>query len=98
MPVSTPVSFSVGVSYAFDYPRHNFHGIKSSFERRHVHVTEVRDLMERPLDPMTGEESPLLRRGQILITGQDLDKGLERSFYADSMVNVELLQEERQTA
>ena len=95
MPVSR---FLVGESYEFDYPRHNFHGVKTHFERRRIVVTDVRDLMQQPLDPMTGDEQPLLRRGRYLVTGQDLDKHAERSFYVDSMANVTPLRNELQTA
>lgn len=95
MPVSM---FRVGESYEFDYPRHNFHGVKSNLERRCIRLTAVRDLMQEPLDPMTGEEQPLLKRGQYLITGHDLNKGAERSFYLDSMANVMQVQGDLQTA
>lgn len=75
-----------GSVYSFLYPRHNFHGILSDLEPRRVRVTAVRDLAEQPLDTQTFNLQPLLRRGRLLVVGQDLDKGnAERSFYVDSM-------------
>jgi hypothetical protein len=98
MPVSMPVSFSVGMSYAFDYPRANYAGVKKKFEPRRLQVTEVRDLAQSPLERQTFEEEPLLLRGRWLVTGQDLDKREERSFYVSSMQNVRLIREERLSA
>lgn len=85
MSVST---FEPGECYEFEYPRHNFHGVLSHVETRRIRVIEVRDLFSSPLDPLTTKLQPLLRRGRLLVTGEDLDKGQERSFYADSITRL----------
>ena len=51
-------------------------------------VASVRDLKRQPLDPETGQINPTLNRGRYLVTGEDLDKGAERSFYLNSMVDI----------
>lgn len=80
-----------GSVYSFLYPRHNFHGVVSSLEPRRVLVTAVRDLREAPLDTQTFDLQPLLRRGRLLVFGQDLDRNnAERSFYVDSMRSLKL--------
>jgi hypothetical protein len=66
------------------YPRHNFQGIRSHCERRQVLVERVRILGREPLDPITSTLNPLQIRGKVLVTGTDLDKHEERSFYLDS--------------
>lgn len=70
----------------FQYPKHNFHGVGTPLETRRIRVTDVRDLVARPLDPITAQQQPLLRRDRWLITGIDLEHGQERSFYLGSMV------------
>ena len=74
-----------GCAYSFSYPRHNFHGVLSSLERRRLLVENVRDLKQEPLERQTFDVQPLLRRGRYLVTGQDLDKQQERTFYVESM-------------
>lgn len=86
-----PASLSVGSVYEFLYPRANYAGVRKKLERRRVQVTEVRDLVEKPLERSTFEEDPMLLRGRWLITGQDLDKHEERSFYVASMTGVKLV-------
>lgn len=49
---------------------------------------DVRDTQEEPLDPETLHSNPMLRRGRWLVTGVDLDKDAERSFYVESMIAV----------
>jgi hypothetical protein len=66
------------------YPRHNFQGVPTYCERRQVLVEKVRVLRSEPLDAITPTLNPLLNRGQTLITGTDLDKHEERSFYLES--------------
>jgi len=66
------------------YPRHNFQGVPSYCERRQVLVEKVRVLRREPLDAITPTINPLLNRGKTLITGTDLDKHEERSFYLES--------------
>lgn len=87
-----------GHDYSFLYPRHNFHGIVSRLEPRRIRVESIRDLDEDPLDPETSTIQPLVRRSRWLVTGLDLDKNAERSFYVDSMkVLCELLPKRGQT-
>jgi hypothetical protein len=70
----------------FSYPRHNFkHVRRTARELRRVRVTAVRDLRDEPLDGDTPMFEPKLARGTILVTGYDLDRHAERSFYVESM-------------
>lgn len=69
----------------FRYPRHNFNGVVSKLEPRRLRVESVTDLMKEPLERETFEIQPLLKRSRFLLTGQDLDKLAERSFYVGSM-------------
>lgn len=82
------VSLVPGSAYSFLYPRHNFHGVLSKFEPRRLKVTDLRNLVEEPLESVTIEMQPLLRRGPTLVTGLDLDKHAERSFYLHSMKRI----------
>jgi len=82
------MQFELNRAYSFLYPRHNFHGVLSQQEPRRVLVTAVRDLKEHPIERETFDTQPLLKRGRILVTGQDLDKQAERSFYVESMRQV----------
>lgn len=77
---------AVGQVLEFDYPRHNYHLVRSGLERRRLLVEKVRDLSAEPLDQVTIQLDPELRRGRLLVTGQDLDKRAERSFYLESML------------
>lgn len=79
--------FQPGMRIAFEYPRHNFRGVLSDFQRRRAKILSVRDLAAVPLDPVTVEIQPLLKRSRWLITGEDLDTGRERSFYVESIRN-----------
>lgn len=86
------MQFELNRAYSFLYPRHNFHGVLSQQELRRVLVEEVRDVTKNHLDQQTVDLQPLLRRGRLLITGLDLDKNQERSFYAESMQRVKVIQ------
>lgn len=77
---------AVGQILEFDYPRHNYHLVRSKLERRRVLVERIRDLRTEPLDGVTVQLDPLKRRGLVLVTGRDLDKRAERSFYLESML------------
>ncbi len=90
------VALQPGRAYSFRYPRINYSGIPSYFETRHVLVTAVRDTRREPLDPQTGHLNPLLCRGRWLVTGRDLDRGAERSFYAESMHEVQPIDPDEQ--
>ncbi len=84
----SPVLLEPGRAYSFDYPRHNYRQLPSTIETRRIVVGVVRDTSIDPLDRTTESLNPLLVRGRWLVTGIDLDKDVERSFYSDSMANV----------
>jgi len=71
----------VGQVIQFLYPAANYVDVKKRWEQRRVLLEKVRDLSAEPLDPKTVEEDPLLDRGGTLVTGTDVDRGVERSFY-----------------
>jgi hypothetical protein len=77
-----------GRAYAFKFPRHNFHGVISRMEQRRILVERVRDLTKEPIDRVSFDLQPLLRRGRFLVTGLDLDINEERSFYTASMSEI----------
>lgn len=79
--------FQLGRHCEFEYPRHNFHHVLSGFERRRIVVRAVRDLKATPLDPVTLKLQPFLRRSRWLVTGDDVDRCAERSFYVEEMRN-----------
>ena len=80
-----------GCAYSFQYPAHNFRGVLSNLERRRLLVLSVRDTAREPLETATHNLQPLLNRGRYLVTGQDLDKKAERTFYAESMLGLRTL-------
>ena len=55
---------------------------------RRILVSQLRDTVSEPLDEETLEIHPYTNRGRWLITGIDLEKLEERSFYVESMVSV----------
>lgn len=89
-----PGLFKPGRAYSFLYPRYNYQQLPAKTELRRIEVVSIRDIHEDPLDPMTLPLNPLLNRGRWLVTGRDLDKDDERSFYVESMSNVRSLNEE----
>ena len=80
-----------GKAYRFKYPRHNYNGIQSYLETRRIVVESIRDTSEDHLDPSTEVLNPNLKRGRWLVTGRDIDKGAERSFYLESMTELKRL-------
>ncbi len=70
------------------YPAANYEGVLPRYEDRRVLVEKVRDREVDELDPITLALDPKLVRGRILITGRDLDKKKERTFYLDRFVGV----------
>jgi len=80
-----------GCAYSFLYPRHNYAGLPDRSELRRVRVTSIRDTRREPLDSTTVPLNPTLQRGRWLVTGHDLDRNAERSFYAASMVGTKKL-------
>ena len=57
-------------------------------EERRLLVESVRDTESEPLVDETLNSNPFIKRGRWLVTGIDLDKMEERSFYVESMVAV----------
>ena len=86
-----PVFLELGRAYSFCYPRHNYRQLPTTTELRRIEVISIRDVRRNPLDPSTRPLNPLLKRGRWLVTGKDLDKDRERSFYLESMSNVQPL-------
>ena len=73
------------------YPAANYRGVRPRLERRRVRIEAVRDTTLEPLDPITLIFDPDLRRGRLLVTGFDLDKLAERSFYIESFVELRMI-------
>ena len=82
-----PVCLEPGRAYSFCYPRHNYRQLPTTTELRRIEVISIRDVRRNPLDPSTRPLNPLLKRGRWLVTGKDR----ERSFYLESMSNVQPL-------
>ncbi len=85
------VSLQPGRAYSLEYPRHNYRQLPPATESRKIVVTSIRDMLDEPLDQVTETLNPLLKRGRWLVTGMDLDKDVERSFYVESMNQVRAL-------
>lgn len=83
-----------GRAYSFEYPRYNYSGLPDRTEVRRINVISVRDLKREPLDAETFELRPTLNRGRWLVRAEDLDKGEERSFYAERMSDIQNLEEQ----
>ena len=77
-----------GRSYRFLYPSINFACLPSKLAERQILVRSVRDTELQHLVEETLEAHPYVNRGRWLVTGMDLDKFEERSFYVESMVAV----------
>lgn len=86
-----PLFLEPGCAYSFLYPRHNYRQLPTTAELRRIEVVSLRDVRREPLDPVTRQHNPLLKRGRWLVTGHDLDKDAERTFYLESMTNVRCL-------
>ena len=82
--------FLPGRAYKFLYPAINFECLRlfSPMVERRILVSQIRDTVSEPLDEETLEIHPYTNRGRWLITGIDLEKFEERSFYVESMVSV----------
>lgn len=83
------IDLATGKIVRFEYPAHNFHGVRSNREIRRIRIDRVRSLDDEPLHPSTSELQPLLRRGTQLVIGLDLDKAATRAFYLESMAEIE---------
>ncbi len=77
-----------GKVIAFRYPSANVIGYRPRYERRRIRIDRIRDLEREPLDPLTVAMQPLVNRGKTLVCGVDLDRGCERSFYAERMLDI----------
>ena len=55
-------------------------------EERRLLVERVRDTETEQLVEETLNSNPFIKRGRWLVTGLDLDKMEERSFYVESMI------------
>ena len=77
-----------GRSYRFLYPSINFGCLVSGMDERRILVERVRDISSVPLVDETLISNPFINRGRWLVTGIDLDKMEERSFYVEAMVAV----------
>ncbi len=82
--------FLPGRSYKFLYPAINFECLRliSPMVERRILVSQIRDTAAEPLDDETLAIHPYTNRGRWLVTGIDLEKFEERSFYVESMVSV----------
>lgn len=78
----------------FDYPAANYRGANAPLQTRRLRVREVRDILSTPLAFVTSILNPELRRGQFLISGEDCDVLADRSYYRDSMSNLEIFDPE----
>jgi hypothetical protein len=77
-----------GRTYRFLYPACNFKCLTSGMEERRILVESVRDTESDHLNDETRNSNPFTKRGRWLVTGLDLDKNQERSFYVESMIAV----------
>ena len=75
-------------AYRFLYPSINFACLPSKMDERRIVVFRVRDTESDPLNEETLDSNPFIKRGRWLVTGLDLDKFEERSFYVESMIGV----------
>lgn len=75
------------------YPAANYYGVRLRYEPRRLLVESVRVLRNEPLEAETLELDPMLIRGRVLVTGIDLDKNAERTFYLESFVCLSVLPE-----
>ncbi len=83
--------FDEGLCVTFDYPAANYQGVRPRWERRRLLVERVRSLDAEPLSPVTQAIDPHLKRGKTLVVGRDLDKAEKRSFYLESMRDIEVV-------
>lgn len=67
------------------YPADNRVNVRTRLEPRRFVVHSQRDLAVSPLDPISIQRRPRIRRGQLLVSAYDLDRQRYRRFYVDSM-------------
>lgn len=85
-----------GRAYRFLYPAINFECLRvfSPLQERRVFVSRVRDTLAEPLDDETLTTHPYTDRSRWLVTGIDLERFEERSFYVHAMVEVDEIPDE----
>jgi len=81
----------VGSVVQFYYPKKNSLLARPELETRRVWAKSIRNLRDEPLDELTVQFRPGLQRGEWLLTGLDLGKQSERSFYLAAADSVEIL-------
>lgn len=85
-----------GRAYRFLYPAINFECLQefSPLQERRVLVSQVRDTLTEPLDEETLTTHPYTNRSRWLVTGIDLERFAERSFYVHAMCDVDEIPDE----
>lgn len=80
-----------GHAYRFLYPAINFECLRlfSPLKERRLFVSRIRDTQAEPLDEETLTTHPYTDRSRWLVTGIDLERFEERSFYVHAMVAVD---------
>jgi len=86
-PILSPVFIDVGFGLDFWYPTQNRFGIPIEFTNRTIAVTKVEYLRGRGVPSRWIIQNPLVRRGDWLITGIDVELNAERSFYWEIMAH-----------
>lgn len=74
----------------FAYPELNSRSAHTDLRSRRIVVRETRDTIQKPIAKLTIWNNPDLCRSRFLILGYDLDKKTYRSFYTDSMREIEV--------
>ena len=85
----------IGKVVAGRYPAANYVGIRLRYEPRRVLVQSVRRLRDKPLERGTLKLDPYLRRFGVIVTGFDLDKRQERTFYLGAFRNWRVMKLDR---
>lgn len=78
----------------FKYPSLNWRSMNAPMKLRRMRVTEVRDIISTPLAFVTSIMNPEVRRGRLLLNGEDCDALKEKSYYLDSMTELEVFDPE----
>ena len=86
-----------GHAYRFLYPAINFECLRlfSPLKERRVFVSRIRDTVAEPLADETLTTHPYTDRSRWLVTGLDLERFEERSFYVHAMVAVDEIPQEQ---
>lgn len=76
---------SIGACVEFRYPTDNRIRVSTRLHTRSFVIRSIRDLEARPLESVTLQIRPDVRRSRYLLTGHDLDCHDRRSFYTGSI-------------